>query len=152
MKKHQVLFLCTHNAARSQIAEGLLRALYGDQYEAYSAGVQPTQVDPAAISVMKEIGIDISAYRSKSIHEFQGTAFDYVVTVCDPAKEVCPFFPGKILIHRSFQDPKKYQEFQRIRDEIKHWIIETFGEDRDHNFSGNVNKEAKIIKDDGTVS
>ena len=127
MRKQQVLFLCTHNAARSQIAEGLLRALYGDQYEAYSAGVQPTHVDPAAIAVMKEIGIDISSNRSKSIHEFQGTPFDYVVTVCDSTKQVCPFFPGKTLIHRSFRDPLDYREFQRIRDEIKHWIIETFG-------------------------
>jgi arsenate reductase (thioredoxin) len=130
MRKQQVLFLCTHNAARSQIAEGILRALYGDQYEAYSAGVQPTQVDPAAIAVMKEIGIDISSHRSKSIHEFQNTLFDYVVTVCDSAKQVCPFFPGKNLIHRGFRDPSTYREFQRIRDEIIHWIIETFGEGR----------------------
>jgi arsenate reductase (thioredoxin) len=129
MSKKNVLFLCTHNAARSQMAEGLLRALYGNRYEVHSAGVQPTQVHPDAIEVMKEIGIDISAHRSKSINEFQDTVFDYVVTVCDHAKQTCPFFPGKILIHRMFEDPTSYADFQRIRDEMKQWIIDTFGEE-----------------------
>jgi arsenate reductase (thioredoxin) len=129
MSKKNVLFLCTHNAARSQMAEGLLRTLYGNRYEAHSAGVQPTQVHPDAIKVMKEIGIDISAHRSKSINEFHGTVFDYVVTVCDHAKQTCPFFPGKILIHRRFEDPTSYTDFQRIRDEMKQWIIDTFGKE-----------------------
>jgi len=130
MRKKNVLFLCTHNAARSQMAEGLLRTLYGDCYEVRSAGVQPTMVDPDA--VMKEIGIDISAHRSKSIDEFQDIVFDYVVTVCDNAKRTCPFFPGKILIHRRFEDPTSYPEFQRIRDEMKQWIIDTFAEEETH--------------------
>jgi len=129
MKKKNVLFLCTHNAARSQMAEGLLRTLYSDRYEVRSAGVQPTMVDPDAVAVMKEIGIDISAHRSKSIDEFQDIVFDYVVTVCDNAKQTCPFFPGKILIHRRFEDPTSYPEFQRIRDEMKQWIIDTFAEE-----------------------
>ncbi len=129
MSKKTVLFLCTHNAARSQMAEGLLRILYGDRYDVYSAGVQPTQVDSDAIAVMKEIGIDISRHRSKSIDEFQDAAFDYVVTVCDYAKQTCPFFPGKILIHRSFKGPTSYQEFQKIRDEMKQWITDIFAEE-----------------------
>jgi len=129
MKKKNVWFLCTHNAARSQMAEGLLRTLYSDRYEVRSAGVQPTMVDPDAVAVMKEIGIDISAHRSKSIDEFQDIVFDYVVTVCDNAKQTCPFFPGKILIHRRFEDPTSYPEFQRIRDEMKQWIIDTFAEE-----------------------
>lgn len=129
MSKKTVLFLCTHNAARSQMAEGLMRTLFDDRYEVYSAGVQPTVVDPDAIAVMKEIGIDISAHQSKSINEFQDIVFDYVVTVCDHAKRTCPFFPGKILIHRRFEDPTSYREFQRIRDEMKQWIIDTFSEE-----------------------
>jgi len=129
MSKKTVLFLCTHNAARSQMAEGLLRRLYGDRYDVYSAGVQPTQVDSDAIAVMKEIGIDISRHRSKSIDEFQDAAFDYIVTVCDHAKQTCPFFPGKILIHRSFNGPTSHQEFQKIRDEMKQWITDIFAEE-----------------------
>ena len=90
--KKKVLFICTHNSARSQMAEGILRTLYGDRYEAYSAGTQPTKVNPYAIKVMSEIGIDISNHRSKSAEEFRGKEFDYVVTVCDNVKEACPFF------------------------------------------------------------
>ncbi|MBN1860348.1 MAG: arsenate reductase ArsC [Candidatus Thermoplasmatota archaeon] len=126
MSKKNVLFLCTHNAARSQMAEGLLRKLYGQCYTVKSAGIHPTQVHPLAIQVMKEIGIDISNHRSKSIDEFQGISFDVVVTVCDYAKETCPFFPGKSILHRGFFDPTSYQEFQQVRDEIKQWIVENF--------------------------
>ena len=135
--KKKVLFICTHNSARSQMAEGILRTLYGDRYEAYSAGTQPTKVNPYAIKVMSEIGIDISNHRSKSAEEFRGKEFDYVVTVCDNAKEACPFFPGgKTYLHKGFKDPSEFKgneneivaEFRRVRDEIKRWIEETFGE------------------------
>jgi arsenate reductase len=92
--KKKVLFVCAHNAARSQMAEGLLRSLYGDRYEAYSAGTQPSRINPYAIKVMAEIGIDISTHYSKNIDVFHGIRFDYVVPVCNKAKEECPFFQG----------------------------------------------------------
>ena len=135
--KKKVLFICTYNSARSQMAECLLRALYGNRYEAYSAGTQPSMVNPYALKVMAEIGIDISDHRSKSIEEFYGIKFDYVVTVCDHAKETCPLFPGgKNYLHQSFEDPvsfkgseeEKLKAFRRIRDEIEDWIRKTFGE------------------------
>jgi len=133
--KEKVLFICTHNSCRSQMAEGLLRHLYGDHYESYSAGLEVTDVNPYAIKVMGELGIDISSQRSKSIEEFRGMVFDYVVTVCDSAREKCPFFPGKKVIHKSFEDPAGFtgeedevlEVFRRVRDEIKNWIVETFG-------------------------
>jgi len=133
--KQKVLFLCTHNSVRSQMAEGLLNTIYGSRYETYSAGIQPTEVNPYAVEVMKELGIDISANRSKSIEEFRGMTFDYVVTVCDNAKETCPFFPGKKTIHQEFDDPYEFSEsieetllsFRRVRDEIKNWIEQIFG-------------------------
>ncbi|MEO0231287.1 MAG: arsenate reductase ArsC [candidate division WOR-3 bacterium] len=133
MKK--VLFLCMHNSARSQMAEGLLKKLCGKDYEVYSAGINPKGVNPYAIKVMAEIGIDISGYRSKSIEEFKDMEFDYVITVCDETKEVCPFFPnGKKYLHKAFIDPsgfegeekEKIEVFRRVRDEIKKWIEETF--------------------------
>jgi len=105
-EKKRVLFICTHNAARSQMAEGLLRALHGDHYEAFSAGTEPGSVNASAIRAMAEIGIDISHHRSKSLKEFFDQEFDYVVTVCDHAKESCPYFPGgKKILHQSFDDP-----------------------------------------------
>ncbi len=133
MSKKKVLFLCTYNSARSQMAEGLLRALKGDSYEAYSAGVSPTIVDPDAIKAMAEVSIDISGQQSKGIDEVKGIKFDTVVTVCDSAKEACPFFPGaKEQIHRSFDDPAAYEgeermlAFRRVRDELRAWINEKF--------------------------
>lgn len=133
MKKN-VLFICTHNSARSQMAEGLLNARYGDSYVAYSAGIQPAEVNPYAIRVMREIGVDISKNRSKSIGEFRGRTFDYVVTVCDHAKEVCPFFPGEKVLHHNFTDPSTFKgseykilnDVRRVRDEIQKWIKRTF--------------------------
>lgn len=134
-KKH-VLFVCTHNSARSQMAEGLLRALYGDRYEAYSAGTQPSGINPHAVGVMAEIGIDISTHDSKNVNEFLGEEFDYVVTVCDHAKEACPLFPGgSQYLHNGFEDPSKAEgtereilsAFRHVRDEIKEWINKTFG-------------------------
>jgi len=120
------------------MAEGLLRALYGDQYEVYSAGTHPTGVNPYAIKVMSEIGIDISNHKSKSIEEFFGMEIDYVVTLCDKAKETCPYFPcGKKYLHQSFEDPANYEgseeekleAFRKVRDKIKEWIIKTFVRD-----------------------
>jgi arsenate reductase len=134
MNKEKVLFICTSNSARSQIAEGLLRSFFGDKYEVYSAGINPTTINPYAIEVMKEIGIDISSQRSKNIEEFRNQKFDYVVTVCDNSNEVCPFFPGKNIIHKGFYDPsevkgniaEKLNTFRNVRDQIKEWIEETF--------------------------
>ncbi|MGO9138265.1 MAG: arsenate reductase ArsC [Syntrophales bacterium] len=133
--KKRVLFICTHNAARSQMAEGLLRALHGELYEVFSAGTEPAGVISYAVRVMGEIGIDMGAHRSNSIQEFLGQQFDYVVTVCDKAKEACPYFPGgKKILHRSFADPSALigteeeivAGFRRIRDEIKSWIENEF--------------------------
>ena len=86
------------------MAEGFLNAFCGDRFEGYSAGIEPNEVNPYVIKAMAEVGIDISKYRSKSIEEFQGKHFDFVVTVCDQAKEACPFFPGKTILHKGFQD------------------------------------------------
>jgi arsenate reductase (thioredoxin) len=133
--KERVLFLCNHNSARSQMAEGFLKSLYGEHYEAYSAGSNPGSVNPYAVKVMEEVGVDISEHRSKSLQEFEGLEFDYVVTVCGGEGEVCPFFPGgKTYLHESFEDPvavdgtdhEKADAFRKIRDEIKEWIKETF--------------------------
>lgn len=134
-QKKTVLFLCTHNSARSQIAEALLNSLYGDRYTAESAGVQPTKVNPYAIEVLKEIGIDVSASQSKSVTQFQKKSFDIVVSVCDNARETCPFFPGKTVLHQSFEDPAGFhgdsetslQVFRQVRDQIKDWIERVFG-------------------------
>ena len=133
-KKKKVLFLCYHNSCRSQIAEGFLKAFFKDRYESFSAGVQPTSINPYAVEVMKEIGIDISDQYSKSVEEFQDKKFDYVVTVCDNAKEKCPFYNGKKMIHKNFEDPSQINgdiedilyEFRKLRDEIKRFIKETF--------------------------
>src|SRR5919112_6099761 len=124
----RVLILCTGNSARSQMAEGLLRELGGDRFEVHSAGVSPTRVRPEAVEAMREVGIDISGHRSKSADEFVGQNFDYIVTVCDNARETCPFFPGSAeRIHRSFEDPPApgaadpdtcMAVFRRVRDEI----------------------------------
>lgn len=133
--KGKVLFICTHNSARSQMAEGFLRALYGGKYEAYSAGTRPLRIDPYSVRVMAEIGIDISANRSKSIDEFLGKEFDYVITVCNFAKEASPVFPGgHKYLHKDFEDPTEFKGteeeiligFRRVRDEIRNWIEETF--------------------------
>jgi arsenate reductase len=140
-------YVCTHNSARSQMAEGLLRAIYGNRYEAYSAGVEATTVNPYTVLVMKEIGIDISGQHSKTSQELQDTVFDLAVTVCDRAKQACPICSTNLelptrsprareVIHRSFEDPaaavgseeERLKVFRQIRDEIKDWISRTFGE------------------------
>jgi len=134
----KVLFLCTNNSCRSQMAEGILRHLYGNKFEVFSAGTNPTVVNQYAIKVMKEIGIDISNHRSKSVKEFLGQKFDYVITTCDAAKQSCPVFSGEAeYIHWSFDDPaetKGTEEevlpiFRNVRDEIKQKIQEKFGGD-----------------------
>lgn len=126
--KRRVLILCTGNSARSQMAEGLLRHDGGGRFEVFSAGVEPSHVRPQAVEAMREVGIDISAYRSKSVDEFAGQEFDYVITVCDNANANCPFFPGKTeRIHWSFDDPAategdeaaRLAVFRRVRDEIR---------------------------------
>ena len=136
-RKKTVLFICTHNSARSQMAEGFLNALYGSQYKAYSAGTEPSAVNRYAVKMMAEAGIDISRNRSKSVEEFVTMSFDYIVTVCDHAKETCPFFPGgKTYIHKGFEDPSQITgsenenlaRVRKIRDEIKEWIHELFGQ------------------------
>jgi arsenate reductase len=129
--KKRVLILCTGNSARSQMAEGLLRNSSGDQYEVFSAGTKPVGLNPNAVKAMSEIGIDISGHRSKSAEEFAGQEFDYVITVCDNARESCPIFPGGgMRLHYSFEDPalvpdgEKLQTFRRVRDQIKLWLDE----------------------------
>jgi arsenate reductase (thioredoxin) len=128
----RVLILCTGNSARSQMAEGLLRHTAGDMFEVQSAGVSPSSVRPEAIEAMDEIGIDISKHRSKSVDEFVGQDFDYIITVCDNAKEACPVFPGKARrIHKNFEDPptasvgdhnSRTAIFRRVRDELRDWL------------------------------
>lgn len=116
--KKRVLFLCTHNSARSQMAEGLLRNMAGDQFDVFSAGTEETRVHPLALEAMREIGIDISGHRSKKLDEFNGQHFDYVITVCDRANETCPIFPSDTQrIHWSFEDPSAGTgtETQRLR-------------------------------------
>lgn len=133
--KKNVLFVCTHNAVRSQMAEAFLNNIYGDRLTAFSAGSDPAQIDPLVITVMNEVGMDLSHCRSKGLIDFHHYRFDYVVTVCDQARESCPYFSeGNIRIHKSFADPSKYQglpedkikEYRRIRDEIKKWIEKEF--------------------------
>ena len=137
--KKRVLILCTGNSARSQMAEGLLRHDGGDRFEVESAGVIASFVRPQAIAAMEDIGIDITGHRSKSVEEFTGRDFDYVITVCDNAKESCPVFPAKTQrIHWSFDDPaeasgsedEKLAVFRRVRDEIRSRLREFIEEVR----------------------
>jgi arsenate reductase len=131
--KRRVLFLCTGNSARSQMAEGLLRHLAGDRFEVHSAGTQPVGLNPGAVESMQEIGIDISSHRSKHVNEFTGRSFDHVITVCDRAKESCPLWPhGGTTLHWSFEDPaaatgtaeERRQVFRKVRDRIRMHIEE----------------------------
>jgi arsenate reductase len=133
MVKPKVLFLCTQNSCRSQMAEGFLRHLAGDRFEAASAGSQATRVNPDTVRVMKEIGIDISAHQSKDVSEFLGQSFTYVVRVCDRAKATCPIFPGAFrYFDWGLDDPAAAQGtdderlavFRRVRDEIERRVQE----------------------------
>lgn len=130
-----VLFVCTHNSARSQMAEGLLRALYGDHYFTGSAGTHPSDVSPHAIAVMQEIGIDISGHTSDSLDDFLDPAPDYAFTLCDSAADSCPSaYAQRSVIHRSFKDPRavrgsqeeEREAFRQVRDDLKQWITEAF--------------------------
>jgi arsenate reductase (thioredoxin) len=127
-EKARVLFLCTHNSARSQMAEGLLRHLAGDRFEAHSAGTEATHIRPLAIRAMDEIGVDISGQESKTLERYLGKPFDYVITVCDDANEACPFFPGaKSRLHWSLRDPsaakgteeERLAVFRSVRDALR---------------------------------
>ena len=134
MEKKRVLILCTGNSARSQMAEGLLRHDAGERFDVESAGTKPGIVRPEAIAAMKELGVDISGHRSKSVDEFEGQRFDYVITVCDNAKESCPvFFGAANRLHHSFDDPPPMSQgtdeermaiFRRVRDELRAYLAE----------------------------
>jgi len=135
-KKIRVLFVCTANAARSQMAEGLLRARYGDRYEVFSAGTRQSTVSPHAIAAMREIGIDISHHRSKTLDEFAGQSMDIAITVCDRAHQVCPVIPfAKNTIHYGFLDPHSVKgssediagAYRSVRDAMAVWIDKEFG-------------------------
>lgn len=132
--KMKILFLCTGNSCRSQMAEAWTNYLQKDNFKAYSAGIAPKRVDSRAVKVMAEAGIDISGQKSKDIDSLGDMEFDYVVTLCDNANEACPFFPAKTrLLHRGFDDPPKLAEgiqneeealnhYRRVRDEIRAFV------------------------------
>ena len=134
MSKLKILFLCTGNSCRSQMAEGWARHLKGDCLEAYSAGIETHGLNPRAVTVMAEAGVDISGHRSKLLDEVKDIPFDYVVTVCDHAHESCPFFPGKTrVVHAGFDDPPRLARwakaeeealahYRRVRDEIRAFV------------------------------
>jgi len=132
--KLEVLFLCTGNSCRSQMAEGWARHLKGDAIEPYSAGIEPHGMNERAVAVMKEAGVDIAGQRSKHVNELKGLPFDYVVTVCDHASETCPVFPGRMrVVHVGFDDPPRLakdakteeealRHYRRVRDEIRAFV------------------------------
>lgn len=138
-EKKKILFLCTGNSCRSQMAEGLCRYYRGDLLEAYSAGIETHGLNPRAVQVMGEIGIDISSHESKTTSAFNGMEFDYVITVCGHAHETCPYFPAKTkVLHRGFEDPPALTAdlssdedilavYRTVRDEIKEFILEMPG-------------------------
>lgn len=135
-QKQRVLFICNSNVGRSQMAEALLRSMYGDRYEVFSAGVVPGEISPYTVRVMEEMGADMSGQRSKSIDEFRDVEMDIVVTVCDAAQETCPFFPAKQVIHHSFagavmtdNEAESMDNFRRVRDDIRTWLMEQFNSD-----------------------
>jgi len=133
-EKKRILYLCTGNSCRSQMAEAWTKRLKGDQFEAYSAGVKPKGVDPRAIKAMAEKGIDISGWKSKDVDAFGNMEFEYVITLCDNAREACPYFPARTkLMHKGFDDPPRLAEsaeneekamayYRRVRDEIKAFV------------------------------
>lgn len=133
MNKQRVLFLCTHNSARSQMAEGFLRALAGDRFEVASAGTQATRVHPLAVRAMAALAIDLNGHTSKIVDDLVEQPWDYVITVCDAANETCPVFPKKSSrLHWSFEDPseaagtdeQRLEVFRRVRDQIKRRITD----------------------------
>lgn len=137
MTRQRVLVLCTHNSARSQMAEGLLRALASDRFDVASAGTEATRVHPLAIRAMDELGIDLRGHSSKTVDRLLAEPWDYVITVCDSANERCPLFPGRTTrLHWSFEDPsaatgsedERLAVFRRVRDAIaarlREWVAE----------------------------
>jgi arsenate reductase len=138
MKKKKLLFLCTGNSARSQMAEAFLRKYAGKHFEVYSAGLEPKGIDPLTIQVMEETGVDMSQHSSKDLHQFIGKVhFDYMITVCGRAEKNCPIFPGMgIRLHWSFEDPaeiegtreEKQAKFREVRDQIDERICTWLGE------------------------
>ena len=144
--RKKVLFICTHNSARSIMAEALLRHYYDDLYEAFSAGTIPERVKPEAVQVLEEIGIDTSILRSKSLDSFKGMRFDIVVTVCKNANDTCPFYPfADTYVHQGFYDPsdamgpteRRLDDFRKSRDDIRKWIDNTFE-------SGEVTQDMRV--------
>ena len=134
-RKKRVIFVCSHNSCRSQMAEGLLRHYRGERYEIFSAGTSPSRIHPMAIEVMGEKGVDITGQRSKSIDEFLGLGFDFIVTTCDDARDQCPVFPGQgKRLHWDLEDPaeaegsreEKLEVFRRVRDELEKLIQSHF--------------------------
>ena len=132
--KKKILFLCTGNSCRSQMAEGFARSLLSDLYEVQSAGTQKHGMNPRAVRVMEEAGVDLSGHHSKTIEELQELQFDHVITVCDSAKEACPVIPGARMLHMGFQDPPAMTRewtdeeailnvYRRVRDEIRDSIL-----------------------------
>jgi arsenate reductase (thioredoxin) len=139
MPKRKVLFLCTGNSCRSQMAEGLLRHFGGDDFEASSAGTNPVSLNPDAVAVMKEVGIDISRQQSKHLQEFSGQHIPYVITVCDKAKDTCPVFPsGVCTLHWGLEDPaaaegtgaQRLSVFRQVRDKIQKHVLDFIAEAR----------------------
>ena len=131
--KKRVLFLCTHNSCRSQMAEGLVNHFLGDRFQAFSAGTEATRINPLAAKVMTEIGIDITGHRSKTLEEFAGQSFDYVITLCGDANEKCPLFFGRVQrVHIGFDDPSRLAGaddevlpgYRRVRDEIRQRLLQ----------------------------
>lgn len=134
--KKRVLFLCTHNSCRSQMAEAIANHYLGARCQAFSAGTEATRVNPLAVQVLAELGIDTSPLKSKTMEAFAGQTFDHVITLCGDANEKCPlFFGGVERIHHGFRDPSRLSgseedllpAFRQVRDEIKGWIIDYFG-------------------------
>ncbi len=152
--KKRALILCTGNSARSQMAEGLLRHDAAERFEVESAGIKPSSVRPEAMIAMRELGIDISGHRSKSVEEFDGQHFDYVITVCDSARESCPVFLGSATrLHHSFDDPaalngseeQRLALFRRVRDELRSYLAEFAG-----STSANTNPSRSTTSPDNT--
>lgn len=158
--KLKILFLCTGNSCRSQIAEGWARTLKGDRIEAFSAGIETHGLNPRAVQVMAEVGVDISGHRSKTVAELPTQDFDYVVTVCDHAHESCPIFPGKTkVVHAGFDGPprlarnaeteaKALAPYHRVRDEIKAFV-ETLPEALSSSIPGRADPQGEPGKNKG---
>jgi arsenate reductase len=150
MKKIKILFLCTGNSCRSQMAEGWVRALRGDVIAAYSAGTEPKGLDPRAVRAMAEAGVDISSHASKKVSDLAGIEFDHVITVCGHAAETCPFFPGTTRVtHAGFEDPpllardaateeEALAHYRRVRDEIRAFV---------ETLPGSLEKPAFTVRD-----